>query len=135
MLLAWETEDLRLDLACVEAGVSALLADVAKGMYYVAEVNGTLAGQIMITYEWSDWRNGNLWWIQSVYVKHEFRRLGVFRRLFEHIQTLARKTPKVRSLRLYMHSENTIARRSYEKLGMKSTHYEVLELELQRSLR
>ncbi len=133
MLLALETEDLRLDRACVEAGVLALLADAAKGVYYVAEVNGTLAGQIMITYEWSDWRNGNLWWIQSVYVKHEFRRLGVFRKLFEHVQTLALNTPDVRSLRLYMHSENATARRSYEKLGMKSTHYEVLELELERS--
>ena len=133
MLLALETEDLRLDRARVEAGVMALLADVAKGVYFVAEVNGTLAGQIMITYEWSDWRNGNLWWIQSVYVKQEFRRVGVFRQLFAHVQTLALSTPDVRSLRLYMHSENATARRSYEKLGMKTTHYEVLELELERS--
>ena len=133
MLLALETEDLRLDRARVEAGVLALLADLAKGVYFVAEVNGTLVGQIMITYEWSDWRNGNLWWIQSVYVKQEFRRVGVFRKLFAHVQTLALSTPDVRSLRLYMHSENATARRSYEKLGMKSTHYEVLELDLERS--
>jgi len=133
VLLALETEALRLDRARVEAGVLALLADLAKGVYFVAEVNGTLVGQIMITYEWSDWRNGNLWWIQSVYVKQEFRRVGVFRKLFAHVQTLALSTPDVRSLRLYMHSENATARRSYEKLGMKSTHYEVLELELERS--
>jgi len=133
VLLALETEDLRLDRARVEAGVMALLADVAKGVYFVAEVNGTLAGQIMITYEWSDWRNGNLWWIQSVYVKQESRRMGVFRKLFAHVQNLALSTSDVRSLRLYMHSENATARRSYEKLGMKTTHYEVLELELERS--
>jgi GNAT superfamily N-acetyltransferase len=133
VLLALETEALRLDRARVEAGVLALLADLAKGVYFVAEVNGTLVGQIMITYEWSDWRNGNLWWIQSVYVKQEFRRVGVFRKLFAHVQTLALSTPDVRSLRLYMHSENATARRSYEKLGMKSTHYEVLELDLERS--
>lgn len=109
--------------------MAALLEDPAKGIYYVAEVNGTLAGQLMITYEWSDWRNGNLWWIQSVYVKEDFRRAGIFRELFKHLEGLARSRPDVRSLRLYMHSENSTARRSYEKLGMRRTKYEVFELE------
>jgi GNAT superfamily N-acetyltransferase len=131
--LAMETEGLPLDPACVKAGVHALLEDPAKGIYFVAEVGGVVAGQLMITYEWSDWRNGNLWWIQSVYVKQEFRRTGVFRQLFKHLERLARQQKDVRSLRLYMHSDNSTARRSYEKLGMRRTHYEVFELEFEPS--
>ena len=127
--LAMETEGLRLDPGRVKAGVTALLVDPAKGIYYIAEVNGTIAGQLMITYEWSDWRNGNLWWIQSVYVRQDFRRKGVFGRLFKHLENLARARKDVRSLRLYMHVDNAAARRSYEKLGMHQTKYEVFELE------
>ena len=95
----------------------------------MAEVEGTVAGQLMITYEWSDWRNGNIWWLQSVYVRQEFRRQGVFRQLFQHLHDLARRQKDVCSLRLYMHTENQTARRSYEKLGMRRTPYEVFELE------
>jgi GNAT superfamily N-acetyltransferase len=127
--LAMETEGLRLDPHCVKAGVSALLADPSKGIYYVAEVDGMIVGQLMITYEWSDWRNGMLWWIQSVYVAQEFRRRGAFGCLFAHLERLARERKDVRSLRLYMHRDNTAARQSYEKLGMAQTHYEVFELE------
>ena len=129
MLLALETEALRLDPSCVQAGVSALLADSSKGIYYVAEVDGQLAGQLMITYEWSDWRNGNIWWLQSVYVRQEFRRQGIFSQLFCHLQALARNTPGVCSLRLYMHADNSTARRSYEQLGMLATKYQVFEME------
>jgi GNAT superfamily N-acetyltransferase len=129
--LARETEDLRLEPLCVQQGVAALLSDPAKGLYYVAEVNGVIAGQLMITYEWSDWRNGNLWWIQSVYVKQEFRRQGVFRELFKYLEALARRQKDVRSLRLYMHVDNSNARRSYENMGMHRTKYEVFELELE----
>ena len=118
-----------MDPACVKAGVAALLADPAKGIYFVAEANGVVAGQLMITYEWSDWRNGNLWWIQSVYVSQEFRRKGVFRALFKYLEGLARSQKDVRSLRLYMHADNAAARRSYENLGMHWTKYEVFELE------
>jgi GNAT superfamily N-acetyltransferase len=129
--LAEETEGLRLDPACVQAGVTSLLKDPAKGVYYVAEVNGSVAGQTMITYEWSDWRNGSLWWIQSVYVKEEFRAQGVFRRLFEHVKTLAQRQKDVPALRLYVHTDNKRAHRSYEKLGMNRTKYEVFEMDLQ----
>ena len=132
--MAKESEALDLDPACVKAGVAALLADTAKGIYYLAEVNGEVAGQLMITYEWSDWRNGNLWWLQSVYVRREFRRMGVFRELFRHLDALARGRPDVCGLRLYMHSENATARRSYEKLGMHRTKYEVFELEIEKEL-
>lgn len=128
--LARETEDLPLDEGCVLKGVTALLRDPAKGLYYVAEVGGVVAGQVMITYEWSDWRNGNLWWLQSVYVREEFRGRGVFRALFRHVEELARKDPNVAGVRLYMHEENARARRAYEALGMKQTKYQVFELDL-----
>jgi GNAT superfamily N-acetyltransferase len=130
LLLALETEDLRLDPDSVRTGVTALLADRAKGVYYVAEVDGMIAGQLMITYEWSDWRNGNIWWIQSVYVRQKFRRKGIFRQLFRFLESLARCQKDVCGLRLYMHAENRNARRSYENLGMHQTKYEVFELVL-----
>jgi GNAT superfamily N-acetyltransferase len=126
--LAEETEALTLDVECVNAGVAALLNDPAKGLYYVAESNDAIIGQLMITYEWSDWRNGNIWWLQSVYVKPQFRQLGVFRALFNHLVELARARPDVCGLRLYMHAENAKARHCYERLGMKQTKYEVFEL-------
>ncbi len=105
-----------------------MLKDPAKGVYYVAEVNGVVAGQVMITYEWSDWRNGNIWWLQSVYVKPDCRRLGIFRALFKKLEDLARQREDVCGLRLYMHADNARARQSYERLGMKHTKYEVFEL-------
>jgi GNAT superfamily N-acetyltransferase len=127
--LAEETEALRLDPETVRAGVTAVLSDAAKGIYFVAEREGTVVGQLMITYEWSDWRNGNLWWLQSVYVKPEFRGRGVFRALFAHLQHLARGRADVAGLRLYMHAENTRARRTYEQLGMRHSDYEVFEMD------
>jgi len=130
LLLANETEGLRLDPDCVRAGVMTLLADSTKGVYYVAEIEETIAGQLMITYEWSDWRNGNIWWIQSVYVRQEFRQKGVFTELFHTLEALARVQKDVCGLRLYMHADNRTARRSYERLGMHQTKYEVFELVL-----
>jgi ribosomal protein S18 acetylase RimI-like enzyme len=127
--LARETENLHLEPDCVAQGVRAILEDQAKGLYYVAEIDGTVAGQVMITYEWSDWRNGNLWWLQSVYVKPEFRQRGVFRALFAHLQKLAQGSDGVCGLRLYMHADNQRARKSYERLGMRHTKYEVFEME------
>jgi GNAT superfamily N-acetyltransferase len=128
--LALETEDLRLDPATVRTGVERLLQDVSKGLYFVAEADGRLAGQVMITYEWSDWRNANIWWFQSVYVFAEFRRHGVFRRLFEYVTERARTEGGVSSLRLYMHDGNERARSTYERLGMLATHYQVFEMPL-----
>jgi GNAT superfamily N-acetyltransferase len=127
--LARETEHRELDLARVAQGVAALLNDPAKGTYFVAECQvdgmGTVVGQLLITYEWSDWRNGNFWWIQSVFVKEDFRRRGVFSALFEHVQRHAKERHDVCGLRLYMDSDNTRARRVYERLGMKQTKYEL----------
>jgi GNAT superfamily N-acetyltransferase len=128
--LARESEDLDLDPARVETGVRAILTDPAKGIYYVAEDAGAVVGQLMVTYEWSDWRNGLIWWIQSVYVRPEFRRAGVFRALFRHLQSLARVQKEVCTLRLYVHGENAQAHRSYERMGMSRTKYQIYELEL-----
>jgi GNAT superfamily N-acetyltransferase len=125
--LAEETEHLRLDPQTVAAGVKALLEDPAKGVYFVAEHERQIVGQLCITYEWSDWRNGTFWWIQSVYVQKEFRGRGVFASLFEHVQNLARGQGDVCGLRLYMERDNDMARRAYEKLGLNQTHYLVFE--------
>ena len=128
--LARETEGLTLDPAVVRRGVETVLKDASKGLYFVAEADGVVVGQVMITYEWSDWRNGNIWWLQSVYVDPPFRRKGVFRALFDHLRVRAKADPGVCTLRLYMHRDNAPARGSYASLGMTGTYYEVLELNL-----
>ena len=125
--LAEETEGLRLDPLTLGVGVQALLMDPNKGRYFVAEVNGDVVGQIMHTREWSDWRNGDLWWIQSVYVDPAYRGKGVFRKLMEHVRTLAQRTPSVVGLRLYVERENEAAQRAYDRLGMKAANYGVME--------
>ncbi len=125
--LAWETEKLRLNSAIVSRGVRALLKDAAKGTYFVAEQGGVIVGQLLITYEWSDWRNGHFWWIQSVYVASEFRRDGVFRALYDHVEKLARSRRDVCGLRLYVEKNNHRAHATYERLGMRHTHYEIYE--------
>ena len=89
----------------------------------------TITGQLMLTYEWSDWRNGNFWWIQSVYVAEAFRGNGIFRALFRHVQALARARPDVCGLRLYMDAHNNRARQAYERLGLKLTNYELFEMD------
>jgi len=131
--IALETEQRRLDPERVRLGVAALLADASKGVYFVAEVEGEgapeIVGQTLLTYEWSDWRNGNFWWIQSVYVAEGFRNRGVFRSLFHHIHALAKAKPDVCGLRLYMDHDNHRARQAYERLGLKQTGYQVFEVD------
>jgi ribosomal protein S18 acetylase RimI-like enzyme len=127
--LAWETEQRRLASATVRRGVEALLGDPAKGIYFVAEVEGNVVGQLLITYEWSDWRNGNFWWIQSVYVAADFRQGGVFRALFDEVRRQARDRQDVCGLRLYVEHNNGRAQQAYEKLGMGRAHYEIFELD------
>jgi GNAT superfamily N-acetyltransferase len=125
--LATETERLRLDPAILEKGVRALLADESKGRYFLAEVQGEIAGQIMHTREWSDWRNGDLWWIQSVYVRPEFRSKGVFRGLFKHLRDAAESDPSIVGLRLYVEDHNERAVAVYGRLGLKPGGYSVME--------
>jgi ribosomal protein S18 acetylase RimI-like enzyme len=125
--LAWETEARALDRPTLLAGVRALLTDPAKGRYFVAEQAGTVVGQVMLTYEWSDWRNGLFWWLQSVYVHADFRSQGVFRALFEHVTRLASQEPGVCGLRLYVEQENERAKGVYVRHGMVNAGYEVFE--------
>lgn len=126
-LLSEETEGKPLDAPTIRAGVASVLADRSKGRYWVAVDDGTIAGQIMITNEWSDWRNGMLWWIQSVYVHRDFRRRGVFTALYRHVGNLASTSENVAGLRLYVEQENARARATYESLGMSMTSYRVMQ--------
>jgi len=126
-LLALESEGKALDPAELSAGVAALLRDPDKGNYYVAEQDGVLLGQMMLTREWSDWRNGWFWWIQSVYVRSEARRQGVFRSLYQHVRSLAQADAGVIGLRLYVEHENHRAQQTYQSLGMDRTGYLILE--------
>jgi len=125
--MAMETEGLELPHQRLKDGVMSALRDVSKGFYVVAECNNKVIGQTMITYEWSDWRNGVFWWIQSVYVIPEHRKSGVFRYIFEHIQQIAANTPKVCGFRLYVEKNNIQAKHAYRSLGMKKSHYELYE--------
>ncbi len=129
--MAWETEHKRLESAVVGAGVRAVLADPAKGWYFVAEEAGEVRGQLMLTFEWSDWRNGWFWWIQSVYVHPVARRRGVFRALYRHVVELARAEGNVLGLRLYVEKENRSAQGTYAGLGMEELGYLLMEQVLQ----
>ncbi len=126
--LAWESEHTTLDAATLFAGVAAGLADPHKGFYTVAERDGEIVGQTLVTYEWSDWRNGWFWWIQSVYVRDDARRGGVFRSLYRHIHELATADPTVIGIRLYVEAENERAKQTYRSLGMTDTNYGMLEI-------
>lgn len=130
--LALESENKRLEHDVVVAGVQALLEQPAKGRYFVAERDEAIVGQLLITYEWSDWRNGLFWWIQSVYVPAESRRSGVFSELYRHVAALASEAPGVCGIRLYVEKENTHAQRTYNALGMSQTGYQVMEIEFER---
>jgi len=127
--LARETEDKHLDPAKLRAGVASLLAKPDKGRYFIAELDGGPAGQIMFTSEWSDWRDGFFWWIQSVYVIAAARRHGVFTELFRHVERLARDDASVCGLRLYVEHDNQSAQRTYRRLGLDTTRYSIMELE------
>jgi ribosomal protein S18 acetylase RimI-like enzyme len=127
--MALETEDKKLDSENVTKGVKQGLQQPEKCLYFVAEAQGSVIGQAMVTYEWSDWRNGDLWWIQSVYVHPDYRRQGIFKKLFQHIETLAGENPNVRGLRLYVEEDNTTGQAVYKKLGMSHAGYHVYERE------
>lgn len=126
--LASETEDKQLDPETVRLGVQGLLNDARRGRYFVACTgDGRIAGQLMHTFEWSDWRNGDIWWLQSVYVHSDFRRQGIFRMLLQHLEQLAEATPDVVGLRLYVENENNRAQATYDSLGFADPQYRVME--------
>jgi len=125
--MAQETEGLKLDSPRVLAGVRAVLEDPGKGLYLVAENDGDIIGQLLITREWSDWRNGVFWWIQSVYVPPEHRSRGVFKALYHEALSRAQEAGDVCGVRLYVEGDNTDAQRTYAKLGMQETAYKLFE--------
>jgi len=125
--LARESEHRNLDLNVLREGVRALLTDVQLGQYLIAEADGKAVGQLMWTSEWSDWRNGRFWWIQSVYVAQDWRGRGVFKALYDQIDTLSRTTPGVCGLRLYVERANARAQAAYRGCGLALTDYLVME--------
>ena len=127
--MALETEALSLDIDRLRRGVKAVFDDPSRGFYLIAEINGTRAGQMMITYEWSDWRNGVFWWIQSVYTVPEFRRRGVFHALYAEATALAQKSGSVCGLRLYVDAHNLQAQATYRRCGMHETAYRLFEID------
>lgn len=124
--MAWETEEIKLVPETVTKGVHAVFDDPSRGQYYVAENDGYVIASLLITYEWSDWRNCNVWWFQSVYVAPEFRRQGVFRKMYNYIRQLADEQD-IAGLRLYVETKNARAQKTYEALGMSSEHYSFYE--------
>ena len=124
--IALETEDKHLEDSILREGVRAVLEDDSLGLYIVAVDGDRVAGCLMVTREWSDWRNGVFWWIQSVYVHADFRRQGVYRKLYEHVQSLA-AGQNVCGFRLYVEKDNTVAQKTYESMGMTETVYRMYE--------
>jgi GNAT superfamily N-acetyltransferase len=125
--LAWESEAKRLDTLALRAGVKRLLDDSCLGQYFVACRGDEIVGQLMITYEWSDWRNGHIWWVQSVYVKPEYRRTGLFRRLHAHVRAEAIERGDIVGIRLYVERNNVVAHEVYRNVGLADAGYQVME--------
>lgn len=125
--MANETEEIELDPNTCRKGVAAVFDDPSLGRYFVAEHEGRVVASLLITYEWSDWRSGMVWWIQSVYVESHLRRQGVYRGLYDHVRQIARSDETIRGIRLYVDRRNTRAQKVYENLGMNGEHYLVFE--------
>tara|TARA_B100001123_G_C15193999_1_gene980614 strand:+ start:778 stop:1233 length:456 start_codon:yes stop_codon:yes gene_type:complete len=127
--MALETEGKTLQEFAIKSGVTEVIKDTQKGTYLVAEYEGHIIGSLLITYEWSDWRNGWFWWIQSVYVKSEWRRKGVYSHLYDEVKKLSSGVKNICGIRLYVEKENIIAQTVYKKLGMHNTKYLLYETE------
>jgi GNAT superfamily N-acetyltransferase len=128
LAMAEETENLRLDQQVCGEGVRAVLNDAKLGRYFVGEIHGgSVVASTLITYEWSDWRNGLVWWIQSVYVLPAMRNQGIYAGLYRYLQNLARKDQQVRGIRLYVDRRNGLAQKVYTRLEMNGEHYQVFE--------
>jgi ribosomal protein S18 acetylase RimI-like enzyme len=127
LCMAWETEKLELDKNTVILGARAVMNDPAKGEYFIAEHDGIVIGSLLVTYEWSDWRNGNVWWLQSLYVAPDFRRKGIFREMYLFLKQEVEKDPTLKGIRLYVDKTNKIAQEVYQAMGMNGEHYQVFE--------
>jgi GNAT superfamily N-acetyltransferase len=127
MEMARETEGLELDSQTLMRGVRGVFDDPSRGQYYVGERDSRIVGSALITYEWSDWRNGRIWWIQSVHVVPQERRQGVYAGLYAYIKDLAESDEQVKGIRLYVDRRNSLAQLVYARLGMNGEHYQVFE--------
>lgn len=125
--LALESESIRLNAETLRKGMIAMFADPSKGIYYVVEEEGRIIGCHMITYEWSDWRNGMVWWLQSVYVTETHRRKGIFKMMYDNLIDIIKKDPQLIGLRLYVDKSNERALQVYQTMGMDGSHYTVYE--------
>jgi GNAT superfamily N-acetyltransferase len=125
--MALETESIALDGTICNAGVQAVFDDPSRGRYFVAERNDRIVASLLITYEWSDWRCRQVWWIQSVYVAAGERRRGIYSGLYAHVQAIAESDPGIAGIRLYVDRRNTRAQQVYARLGMDGEHYQVFE--------
>jgi GNAT superfamily N-acetyltransferase len=125
--MAWETEQYRLDPETVQKGVSAVFTDENRGCYYVATVDNMVVASLLTTFEWSDWRNCTVLWIQSVFVRPGFRQQGIFAQLYNHIKNEVETNPSLAGIRLYVDITNLPAQEVYQRLGMKGDHYKVFE--------
>ena len=128
--MALETEDKQLKPDTLRRGIKLAVDDPTRGLYFIADIAGEPVGTLMLTYEWSDWRCGWWWWIQSVYVVPAHRRKGVYRALYAHVLAIAKARDDVRGLRLYVERENSNAQRTYELLGMLDAGYRMYEVDL-----
>lgn len=127
--LAFETENKKLNMEILKKGVKNLIQDENKGVYYICEINGKIIGQIMYTFEWSDWRNGTFLWVQSVYVNKDYRGNGIFKALYNHIKSICDNDNNICGIRLYVERENCVAQKTYSSLGMKECNYYMYEYE------
>lgn len=127
LAMAKETEQLELNHEILRKGVQAVFNDSAKGIYYVAENNNEILGSLLTTFEWSDWRNGNIIWIQSVYIKPEHRGKKIFSQMYNYIIELANSDENIKGVRLYVDNTNVNAQKVYESLGMNGEHYKLYE--------
>ena len=125
--MASETEDRMLPEETIKAGVEGLFYSPQYGFYMVACDQNEVVGSLLVTFEWSDWRNGIIWWIQSVYIKPQWRRRGIYRKLYKHVKTLAAAQGSVRGFRLYVEKENHTAQHTYANLGMQESDYLLYE--------
>lgn len=131
--MAEETEGKSLDAAVLKRGVEAVFQDPSKGFYVVAELDGKIVAGLMVTFEWSDWRNGWFWWIQSVYVLPYYRGRGIYAMLYKFVKNVATERGGVCGFRLYVEKENVKAQKVYEKLGMAETYYLMYEQKVEDS--
>jgi GNAT superfamily N-acetyltransferase len=125
--MAMETEQMILDPVRVDMGVKAVFSDPSKGCYYVAEIDGGVKGSLLVTYEWSDWRNSKVVWIQSVYILPGFRKIGIFRRLYDFIKQMVETGNEYSGIRLYVDRRNIDAIEVYRRCGMDGDHYKMFE--------